>query len=405
MLPIKRALGAIGGAGGVALSSLILALCLMQQAEARDYGIFAFLLVTQALANGISNALLGSPLLIVLGSKERDTQKIQSFMLANLLLCILFACAQGSIAWIMVGNLGITIAYFFSALLTTIRWFGRSYANNNHQHTKVVRSDGVYSLFTMAGALCLWLMNEVSLIAFGLLTASAALFAMVFLGKEFVNSQFRSVLSAKLGGFFEGVKRQGRYALVGVLATECTSNSHAYLITSILGPSAFAPIAAATLLFRPFMVVLTSLTQVERPRLRRLISEGLAAKAKSSLSRFLFINLFSWCVTAIAASIVIIFFIEQYWGEESSRSDLILGVMILMVVNLIRVFKNPLSVYFQAEDRFKVLSKITIISCLVTLPVAYVLLIYMGSVYSMLGVVVGELISVIMMFCKFLNKK
>ena len=69
-LPFKRAVAAIGGSAGMALTSLVLALCLMQKASLEDYGLFAFLLVTQALANGVSNAVLGSPLLIALNDNS-----------------------------------------------------------------------------------------------------------------------------------------------------------------------------------------------------------------------------------------------------------------------------------------------------------------------------------------------
>ncbi|MCI2285474.1 hypothetical protein L3081_21350 [Colwellia sp. MSW7] len=78
MFSYKRILAAISGSAGVALSSLVLALMLMQKGSAEDYGIFSFMLVAQALFNGISNALLGTPLLIVLINKQKN-KAIDSF--------------------------------------------------------------------------------------------------------------------------------------------------------------------------------------------------------------------------------------------------------------------------------------------------------------------------------------
>jgi hypothetical protein len=67
----KRIVSAIGGSGGLTLSNLLFALAIMQQGNMQEYGTFAFLLVTQALANGASSAILGTPLLIVMGKPDQ----------------------------------------------------------------------------------------------------------------------------------------------------------------------------------------------------------------------------------------------------------------------------------------------------------------------------------------------
>jgi len=396
-LPIKRALAAIGGSAGMALSSLVLALCLMQRATLAEYGLFAFLLVTQALANGVSNAVLGSPLLIVLNENSNvKINKVQSFMLANLIICISFAFLQGLVAYVYSEKAGVSAVYALSAFATTLRWFGRSYCNNSHQHRNVVLSDIAYSLLSLFGALSLYMAEKVSLASFGALTAAVAMVSTPLLGKEYLKQQFHKVLSSNLTEFYKGYKQQGKYALLGVLSTEGTANAHSYLVTFLLGPKAFAPIAAAMLLFRPVNVVYGSLTQIERPRLRQLINNK-QEDAKKSLSRFFYLNIFTWSINLIFVVIVLSFFGNLYWKDSSSFHLVQIAAFLLAFITFARALKIPISVVLQAYDKFKILSSITLKSCLVTLPLVYFFVLNFNQSTSLLGVFIGDILALILL--------
>lgn len=396
-LPVKRALAAIGGSAGMALSSLVLALCLMQQATIEEYGLFAFLLVTQALANGVSNAVLGSPLLIALNDNSNiKVNKARSFMSANLIICISFAFLQGLVAYFYSEKADVFAVYVLSAFATSLRWFGRSYCNNNHQHHNVVLSDTAYSLLSLFGSLSLYMADKVSLVSFGALTAVAAIFSTPFLGKEYLKQQFHKVLSSDLTEFYKGYKQQGKYALLGVLSTEGTANAHSYLVTFLLGPKAFAPIAAAMLLFRPVNVVYSSLTQIERPRLRQLINNK-QGDAKKSLSRFFYLNICTWIINLIFVAIVLSFFGDLYWKDAASIHLLQIAAFIIAFITFTRALKIPISVILQAYDKFKVLSSISLKSCLVTLPLVCFFVLNFNQSISLLGVFVGDILALFLL--------
>jgi len=371
----------------------------MQQDTTEAYGLFAFLLITQALANGISNAVLGAPLLIVLSEEEyaRD-RKVSSFMQANLLLCVIFSVVQGLVAWLYTSSTESFVVYAISGFLVTLRWFGRSYCNNNQQHAQVVKSDATFSLLTLIGTIGLFYFNKSGLNAFGALIAICSAVAIPQLGKEYLKLQIFGAARSNSKAFIEGYRKQGKYALVGVLSTEATLNAHSYLITTLLGPAAFAPIAAAALLFRPISLVLSSLSQVERPRLRRLIANRQADIAKSSLTRFTFINIGFWLGNVVAAALVITFFIEEYWKDAETQMVLVNAVFIYTFINLAKSFRNPLSVYLQSNDEFKSLGLVTVSSALLTVPLVYFLIIQKGVTYSLLGILIGELFAMLLMF-------
>ncbi|MBN7820224.1 lipopolysaccharide biosynthesis protein [Bowmanella yangjiangensis] len=393
-LPFKRALAAIGGSAGMALSSLVLALCLMQKGAVEEYGLFAFLLITQALANGVSNAILGAPLLIALNeSTSVNNERVRSFMLANLALCMVFACVQASFAWLYSESGVIALVYTFSGFATTLRWFGRSYCNNCHQHQRVVYSDAIYSVLCLSGAAVLYLSDWVDLYSFGLLTAVSAIFALFMLGAEYFQKQFTALFSASLDGFLKGYRAQGKHALIGVVSTEATVNAHSYLVTFLLGPKAFAPLAAATLLFRPANVVFSSLMQIERPRLRKLIAGHQTVEARKSLKRFYTISISFWLANSVAAALLLSLYPALYWSDSSSLSVLFVAAGLMSLIVLVRALRNPVSVFLQAQDRFKTLANITLFACAVTIPLVYILLVNLGVAPSLFGVLVGDLIA------------
>jgi O-antigen/teichoic acid export membrane protein len=395
-LPFKRAFSAIGGSAGMALTSLVLAIFLLQKGTIEEYGLFAFLLVTQALANGISNALLGSPLLIALSENTPESRnKISSFIFVNLFISLVFSGVQALIVFSFVDSMPIALVYAVSAFFTTLRWFGRAYLNNSHQHSRVVISDAIYSVVSLIIAVILYISDSVSLYNFGLLTASAALLALPFLGVNYIKMQFFSTLNAGFHGFFEGFQQQGRYALVGVLTTEGTQNSHSYIVTLLLGPAAFAPIAAAALLFRPVMVVLNSLAQIERPRLRGLLIAQRFSEAKASLNRFQKINLVFWFLNSLAAGVLLVFFMDLYWKDFTTQSALIYSTVLISLVRISRSVSSTFNVYLQAADRFKELSWVSVKSSLITIPAVYFLVLFFEPSFSLLGLLLGELLSLI----------
>ena len=72
-----------------------------------------------------------------------------------------------------------------------------------------------------------------------------------------------------------------RWSLAGAVLTELTVNAHAYLVTFIAGPGAFALLALGMLLMRPASLMQSALTDLERPAMARAIG----AKDGKALAR------------------------------------------------------------------------------------------------------------------------
>ena len=70
-----------------------------------------------------------------------------------------------------------------------------------------------------------------------------------------------------------------RWSLLGVVFTELTVNAHAYLVTFISGPGAFALLALGMLLMRPASLMQSALPDLERPVMTRAIAAARLARA------------------------------------------------------------------------------------------------------------------------------
>ncbi|MCI2285475.1 hypothetical protein L3081_21355 [Colwellia sp. MSW7] len=235
-----------------------------------------------------------------------------------------------------------------------------------------------------------------NLYSLAILVAISAFIACGFLGLDYILKIGRGI-TAGFSGFFEGFKQQGRYALVGVLTTDATANSHVYLVTFMLGPEAYAPLAAARLLFRPISVVFQSITQVERPKVRKLILEGKIKVAQSHLKKGRDVTLVAWGINTLVCVCVLSFFLDYYWRSDTGHHALIIATILIGLINLIKSIRNPLSLYLQAVDKFKPLSLITIKSAIVTIPTVFFCLQLWGGAYSLIGVLVGELITFLLL--------
>jgi len=449
-LSMRRAIGAVGGSAGTALTNLLHGLAIMQMCSQREYGIFAFMLVTQALFTGLSNALLGSPALIELSANDgpERNQRMKSYLRVNLLLSLIAGLIQASIAWGMDAPIHTSIAFGWSGLFTTLRWFGRAYGNNTHAHHRVVASDAVYAVVGLSGIALLFATHSIGLLQTAWLNSGAAFLALFALphayrrlqweakehtiggskehtiggskehmiggnkehtiggskehmisghkehmiggNKERSGSGHQSPTGSAWAPFREGFKRQGQHALLGVVTTEATANAHPYLVTLLLGSEAFAPLAAAMLLFRPLAVVNMSLTQVERPRLRKLIHQGRATEAQQSLKRFRLLNLTAWLGNSLLAGGILLFAAGYYWKEQSSMPIFQSSLCMLMLIRLLSTVRAPNSVLWQAHDRFRALSRFTLYSALITVPTTALLAYFLGAEASLIGIFAGE---------------
>ena len=393
----KRFLMAIGGSAGVALANFVVAALLLKTVPPAQFGIYSFIQIVIALGYGVSNALFGSPLLVALNRTDSPiVGTVESYFKANFWISL----AASLPIWVIVLNLEgaqTTSLYFaLAAMLMWARWFGRSYANAIHEPMRAAVSDACYTVVVLSGAILLFNSNVLTFRNIPLLLASGAGLGILALGRKSLSVQFFGIMNGSLAPFRTGFREQGRHALTGVITTEVTANAHSYIVTLLLGPAAFAPLAASMLLFRPIPLVLLSLTQLERPRISLLLRDNQNKAAWNAIRTFRTAVLVFWGINILAVYVVLTFFLEMVIRAEYDNRIIIQATIFWCVIMGLRCLRGPESALVQANGDFRELARVTMISCLVSLPLVLGLVYFFGSVWSLGGIAMGEIVAVIL---------
>ncbi|GGD76665.1 hypothetical protein [Lacimicrobium alkaliphilum] len=378
------------GTASLAVANLVFSLLLLRYGSAAEFGSFAMLQISQGLAFGVSNALLGAPLLLFLKHPVHTDAGLRGFFAANLILILPCVLVQGAIAL----ALGLQSSEAFWAMLMlcfgVIRWFGRHYCLST-QPESTVNSDLTTSALMLSSAILLWSQEQVSLLSALQFCAVAQAVGVLALGKRHFGLLANSPFNPQWRHVRVGVKRQGRPAFVGALSLEATANGHSYLISLLAGPAAFAPIAAAALLFRPTLVLQGAMAMYERPLLVRGVFHSIYADVYQSYTQLRQWALLSWFANLLLVAALVV------WGEhglwrQSEQSSMYLVLMLWSAIMLIRSVRLAPATLLQASDQFALLARICTLAAMFALPAVALLVVFSGAVSSLWALLVAELI-------------
>jgi O-antigen/teichoic acid export membrane protein len=183
-----------------------------------------------------------------------------------------------------------------------------------------------------------------------------------------------------------------RWSALGVALTELTVNAHAYLVTFLCGPAAFAPIAAGALFIRPVQLVLAAIPDRERPIMARQLGSGDHAGARHSVNQFRIAAGAVWLATVIGSATLLLWFphVVLRTGYDPSQALVVLGFF--AAITAARTFRTPESVLLQAAGQFRGLASASLVASLVSLAATFALLLLAGPIFSLAGVLAGELV-------------
>jgi O-antigen/teichoic acid export membrane protein len=390
----RRFLIAIGGSAGVALSGFILSILLLRTVTPAQFGVYGFIQVVIALGFGISNALFGSPLTVALNRTETPKSgTAESYFKASFLIGLLSSLSLVPLALSFGESPEIGAAFSVSAMLMWTRWISRSYANAIHQHRRVAVSDACYTVITLLGAAILFVLNEVSIKHVVSLQSVGAGLGLLALGFKSLVVQLRGIWNGPSAPFRQGFKEQGRHALLGVITTEATANVHSYMVTLMLGPAAFAPLAASVLLFRPVPLVILSLTQLERPRIAQLLRDTQLKAAWRAIRFFRGTVLMFWIFNLAIIYWIVTHYLDVVIRGHYDTKVIIQATYFWAAIMGLRCLRGPESALLQANGDFKPLARVTLLSSLVTIPLVAALVYLYGAIWSLAGILTGEVLA------------
>jgi O-antigen/teichoic acid export membrane protein len=175
--------------------------------------------------------------------------------------------------------------------------------------------------------------------------------------------------------------------------SEATANAHAYLVTFISGPHAFAVLAIGSLLMRPVSLVLSALPDVERPLMSRALAAGERQQAFRIVKEFRTAAGAIWAATLMLAAVLLTWFPQLLLKKDYSLGDVIAVTTISAAVMALRSMRTPASVLLQAAGEFRKLTGPGLWSSVAALTATFVLLLLFGPVAALGGVLIGETVA------------
>lgn len=374
------------GAAAVSGAHFLASLILLHAVPARGFGLFSFAMVVVALGMSVNVALISVPL--TRGLAAGDRAGMPACFQMNWLVCCALALALFALLLASGASLQEAALLALFAGIFTFRWFARCFAFLQGRIATAVQSDLSYSLLLTGSVAALAATRHISLgLSAGMLGLSA-LAALLPFGSEFFRRQI-AALGERPRGYAPIFRDTSRWSLAGVITTELTANAHAYLVTLLAGPGAFAPLALGMLLMRPAGLVQSALPDMERPAMARAI----AARDGASLlrvERHFTIGLLAAWLANILLCAGLFLFLPKLVVKNGSIPTVILVTAICALIMMIRALRTPKAVLLQAAGALKSLAGISLLSAAVSLIATLGLLLAFGPVASLAGIVLGE---------------
>jgi hypothetical protein len=381
--------GPISVSGAHFVASMI-SLHLLSRAE---FGSFAFLLVIVPLCMSLSGALLCTSMATAItGARTFCVDQIGTHLKLNLLFSALAILAVFAMMYTIGAPLPLAIVFGLYGGTMTLRWFARSYAYLTNKPLRAVASDLTYSMLLTAGLATLVVLHKLTAVhAADLLLAASAVSLLAF-GTDYLARQFRPGKAGSLLAYGRIWQDITRWSLLGVMLTEMTANAHAYLVTLVSGPAAFALLAVGALLMRPVSLVLAALPDMERPIMARAIVAGDTARAFRSVKEFRTAAGAVWLLTLLLAGALLLWFPHLILKQGYDKTQAIIVVAIWGAIQAVRTLRTPEAVLLQAAREYRPLAKVGMWSSIASLAATLVLLLVAGPVASLGGVLIGELL-------------
>jgi hypothetical protein len=392
----RQTLGQFGGtsfgAASVSGSHLMMQVVSIRYLSANEIGTLAFVLILMQAGYSLCNALVATPYTIALNQNgSTDQRTLASFGRINLLLALIQGLLCGLVAGCAV-HVAAGVAFGTAGFVSIIRWFGRADAFARHDSRRAIHSDYVYASFVTT-AMLMALVAGLPLWAFGTILLTSGIAALAVLGPALILQHRPTAWRETFSAYRPIWREQSIWTLLGVTASEATANSYSYIINAIAGPAAFAPIAIGALFFRPVNVVITALTQLQRPRMALAIATRNGAALRQAARNFHAALVAVWALNAAATASILLLMPNTFFSKRGiGFSTVLVAAAMLSAVTFLQCMQAPLSVQLQAAGRFKSLALASAVSAVLTVPIVATLAIIATPVATIVGVAIGQAI-------------
>jgi hypothetical protein len=382
------ALGPIAVSGAHFLAALIFLHTLPRWA----FGLFSFVLVLVPFSMSMCGALFAAPLARSARTGTVSEADSLTYLKANAAFAALAGIAVTGLMMASGARAGVAGLFGLYGVAMVLRWFARNYAYATRKPYRALSSDLAYSVLLAAGlggAVAMHLLSVQTGAA--ILLASAAV-AIAPFGTSFVRNQIASLFVGRISAYKNIWRELSRWSLMGVVMSEMCANAHAYLVTFISGPHAFAVLAVGSLLMRPVSLILSALPDVERPLMAQQLASGGPASAFRIVKEFRTAAGAIWLATIALAAALLTWFPHLLIKKDYALSDVVSVLVVSSAIMALRSLRTPESVLLQAAGEFRKLAVAGAWAAGATLAATLALLLTMGPIAALGGILFGDLV-------------
>jgi O-antigen/teichoic acid export membrane protein len=384
---------AAAGPIGISAAHFLASLIYLHTLSRAEFGMFSFLLVVVPFFLSLSSAMIGASVSRAASrSRHMSAAELAMYFKANLAFAALAGATVFGLLLLSHADLRIASLLGIYGGLMTLRWFARVFFYAKASAVPVVVSDFLYSALLLAGLIGLALFHQVTALRAAEVLLLAVSVAFVSFGRTYLRDQLRSLWDGVLADYKTVWLDLARWSALGVFLTELTANAHAYLVTFISGPAAFAPLALGALLMRPVQLVLSALPDRERPVMGRLLAHNDWAGACRSVNEFRMAAGAVWFATLVLAAVLLICFPGLILKKGYDETQALVVLAFFAAIMASRTLRTPESVLMQAAGEFRALAGASFWASCASLAITLFLLLVFGPVASLGGILVGDLV-------------
>jgi O-antigen/teichoic acid export membrane protein len=378
------------GPVAAAIVQFLLSLVLLRHVSPAEFGTFAFLLLLTQLLQGVWGALFCAPLVVAYGQQGGHDVEAQAISKVGGIASLIVVLALTAIALVMGITTILAVLYGTYGALSLIRLLARGQLFATGKAVRAAFSDLVYALAVAVGIAVMALGNSVTINAAFVTLIIAVVFGMFVFDWATLRAQFDWRDWRTVGQYKPVWRKYAAWSLMGVITTEVTANSHAYLVGSLFGPKAFAPIAATALFVRPIGVGMNAIMEYERAQMAR--SFGAEDRDAVQTARWHMLAILSalWIVTALFAAAVLSFAPRLLFPATYTINILALGATLWLGVAAVRVLRAGDSAMLQAAGAFQPLALASLYACGFSILGVAAMLAIAPPLWSILGTILGE---------------
>ena len=373
--------GSIGPLAGAA-ASFLLTLSAAVQFSSHDLGVFNFLLVATGFAQSLSYALFATPLVLTAVHQSSEAEAIiAGIVKVGYLIIPAFAGLTGLVSLFLGLPTDQATGYMAMATLILLRSTFRDFSLAQEQQKPVLTSDLIFAVVLGIELLVVLFSYRLTpLLAIAMLSI-ANLLAIAGFPTHAILRQLRLALSGRLASYASVWRKHTKWSALGVLFGEGVTNGHAYLVTFLAGPAAYAPIGLVGVLFRPVQITLGSLMVLERPKLGRLALEGLAGSYRMVVSDMRtngYLSLLGTVIFSIALTA---------WSRMTDKYDhttLFICIAFFTVIFAARAWRMPTSTTLQALGKLRSLALLHGAVMVVSLGLMTAIVLTQPAIYALL---------------------